>query len=273
MLESNLPTSPLPTGSLQIDKQQVASAFGRAAHSYEQHNELQRRTGNTLLSLLTQTYAHPVARGLDLGCGSGWFLQALSAKAKQLVALDLSPAMLQQARLKLEPDAGLITLCADMDMPVLALHSLDFIFANLCLQWSQDPAAWLTNWSQRLTPGGVLVFATLIEGSLDNLAQCWQHQGLPSPINHFITGAQLEHYLAATGYEWQCHYACEQLAFPNLTSLLHSLKGIGANRVNGSRRSGLMGKQRWQQLNLTYPNDRHGHCVADYQLAYGVIYG
>lgn len=263
----------LPISAVSIDKQQVASAFGRAAHRYEQHNELQRRSGHALLDLLNLKPGNPVPIGLDLGCGSGWFLPALNAKAEQLLALDLSTAMLQQARLKLDANAGLITLCADMDSYPLAKHSLDFIFANLCLQWSQDPAAWLKNWSQRLKPGGVLVFATLIDGSLAELAHCWQRQGMHSPINRFITAAQLEQDLAATEKQWQCHYAHEQLAFNDLTSLLHSLKGIGANRVNAKRRTGLMGKRRWQQLNLTYPVNSQGQCVANYHLAYGVIYG
>ena len=266
---SSLPISPAPIDSLLIDKQQVASAFGRAAPHYELHNELQRRSGTALLARLRAAQPEPVASGLDLGCGSGWFVPALKAHAEQLLALDLSPAMLQQARLK----ADIQTVCADMDSWPLAEHSLDFIFANLCLQWSQDPAAWLKGWSQRLKPGGVLVFATLMDGSLNALSRCWQGQGLSSPINRFMTAAQLERALAATHQRWQCAYATEQVSFSDLTSLLHSLKGIGANRVNAERRAGLMGKHCWQRLNLTYPVNSQGQCVADYHLAYGVIYG
>lgn len=252
-----------------VNKKKVASAFGRAAHSYEQHNELQRRSGNALLALLNAERPKQATVGLDLGCGSGWFVPALKAKTEQLLALDLSPAMLQQARLK----ADITALCADMDTQPLAAHSLDFIFANLCLQWSSDPVAWLAGWSQRLKPGGVLVFSTLIDGSLQELANCWQQQGQPSPINGFIHPAELEQHLAHTGLRWRCAYTTEQLEFADLKSLLLSLKGIGANRVNAERRTGLMGKHTWQQLNLTYPINTQGHSVATYQLAYGVIYG
>ena len=265
----NYAISFMPISTPLINKQKVASAFGRAAHSYEQHNELQRRTGNALLALLGAKQPEHALLGLDLGCGSGWFAPALKQKAEQLLALDLSPAMLQQAQHK----ADILPICADMDTQPLAEHSLDWIFANLCLQWSADPAAWLANWSRRLKPGGVLVFATLIEGSLFELAECWQHQGQPSPVNRFISHSKLEQHLAATGRRWQCQAATEQLAYPNLKALLLDLKGIGANRVNDERRSGLMGKHTWQQLNLTYPVNNQGHCVATYRLAYGVIYG
>lgn len=254
---------------MSINKQKVASAFGRAAHSYEQHNELQRRTGTVLLESLSASLPERAAVGLDLGCGSGWFVPALSAKAEQLLALDLSPAMLQQACLK----ADLLPICADMDTWPVAEQSLDWIFANLCLQWSSDSAAWLAGWSRRLKPGGVLVFATLVEGSLFELADCWQSQGLPSPVNRFMPYTVLEQQLAATGRRWHCQAATELLTYPDLKAVLLDLKGIGANRVNAARRQGLMGKQVWQQLNVTYPINTQGHCVATYRLAYGVIYG
>ncbi len=248
-----------------IDKQKVAAAFGRAAHSYEQHNELQRRSGNALLARLPAW----ADTGLDLGCGSGWFAPELKQRANQLLALDLSPDMLQQATRK----ADIQPICADMDAMPLPEQSLDWIFANLCLQWSADPAAWLKGWSARLKPGGVLVFSTLLAGSLHELENSWRQLDGHAHINRFVAPETLAHYLAATGRRWQLEQVDEQLCYPQLKGLLLDLKGIGANRVNGDRRPGLMGKQAWQRLNLIYPKNNQGHCVATYRLAYGVIYG
>ncbi|MBR9857660.1 MAG: malonyl-ACP O-methyltransferase BioC [Gammaproteobacteria bacterium] len=248
-----------------IDKQKVAAAFGRAAHSYEQHNELQRRSGNALLTRLPDW----ADTGLDLGCGSGWFAPPLKQRAAQLLALDLSPAMLQQATQK----ADITPICADMDAMPLPSQSLDWIFANLCLQWSADPATWLKGWSDRLKPGGVLVFSTLLAGSLHELEQSWRQLDGHAHINRFIEPETLELHLTATGRRWQLEQVTEQLCYPQLKDLLLDLKGIGANRVNGSRRPGLLGKQAWQRLNLIYPVNNQGHCVATYRLAYGVIYG
>ncbi|GHA17749.1 malonyl-ACP O-methyltransferase BioC [Oceanisphaera arctica] len=254
-----------PQAAECIDKQKVAAAFGRAAHSYEQHNELQRRSGNALLARLPEW----ADTGLDLGCGSGWFAPRLKLKARQLLALDLSPDMLQQATKK----ADITPICADMDAMPLPAQSLDWIFANLCLQWSADPAAWLKGWSERLKPGGVLVFSTLLAGSLHELESSWQQLDGHAHINRFIAPDTLEQQLTATGRRWQLEQVDEQLCYPKLKGLLLDLKGIGANRVNGDRRPGLMGKQAWQRLNLIYPKNNQGHCVATYRLAYGVIYG
>ncbi|MDP5291356.1 methyltransferase domain-containing protein [Oceanimonas sp. CHS3-5] len=249
----------------QVDKHRVAEAFSRAATSYDRHNALQRRTGEALLGHLPAR-AHT---GLDLGCGSGWFAPALKARAQQLLALDLSPAMLQQAATQ----ADIVPLCADMDAPPLAERSLDFIFANLCMQWSSDTAAWLDSWSRRLKPGGVMVFSTLLDGSLAELSQSWRDLDDHAHINRFIHEPDLREHLAATGRQWQLYTATEQLFYPELKGLLLDLKGIGANQVNGRRRTGLLGKNAWQRLNLIYPKNHQGHCVATYRLAYGVIYG
>ncbi|WP_107852478.1 methyltransferase domain-containing protein [Oceanimonas marisflavi] len=249
----------------QVDKHRVAAAFSRAATSYDRHNALQRRSGEALLTYLP-AWAHT---GLDLGCGSGWFAPMLKQRAQHLLALDLSPAMLQQAATR----ADIIPLCADMDAPPLTEHSLDFIFANLCMQWSNDTAAWLTNWSARLRPGGVMVFSTLLDGSLAELAESWQALDDHAHINRFITAPLLHEHLAATGRQWQLHTATEQLFYPELKGLLLDLKGIGANQINGRRRTGLLGRNAWQRLNLIYPKNQQGHCVATYRLAYGVIYG
>lgn len=249
----------------QVDKHKVARAFSRAALSYDRHNTLQRRTGEALLAHLPDQ----ARTGLDLGCGSGWFIPALKQRAQQLLALDLSTAMLQQAASR----ADIIPLCADMDAPPVAEHSLDFIFANLCMQWSNHPEAWLSNWSQRLKPGGVMVFSTLLNGSLAELAESWQTLDNHRHINRFTETPLLQQYLAATGRRWQLHTATEQLFYPELKALLQDLKGIGANQINDNRRTGLLGKNAWQQLNLIYPKNQQGHCVATYRLAYGVIYG
>ncbi|WP_116474499.1 malonyl-ACP O-methyltransferase BioC [Zobellella maritima] len=249
-----------------IDKARVAAAFGRAARSYEQHNGLQRVSGEALLALLPQARQQC---GLDLGCGSGFFLPILRPKVEQLLALDLSADMLEQAQKK----ADIVPICADMDSLPLVPNSLDWIFANLCLQWSADPAAWLQGWSERLKPGGVLVFSTLLDGSLQELAQAWRAVDDHPHINRFTTRERLQELLDNCGRQARLTVAEVPLSYTRVKDLLLDLKGIGANQVNGERRTGLLGKAGWQRLNLAYPKNTAGQYVASYRLAYGVIYG
>ena len=52
----------------QVNKQAIASAFGRAAQSYSRHDDLQRRSAQGLKTLLGEGRFHTV---LDAGCGPG----------------------------------------------------------------------------------------------------------------------------------------------------------------------------------------------------------
>ncbi len=49
-----------------VNKQAIAAAFGRAARSYSQHDELQRQSAQGLLALLNETRFPQV---LDAGVG------------------------------------------------------------------------------------------------------------------------------------------------------------------------------------------------------------
>ncbi|TAT58988.1 malonyl-ACP O-methyltransferase BioC, partial [Enterobacter cloacae] len=51
-----------------VNKQAIAAAFGRAARSYSQHDELQRQSAQGLLELLG---ARRFPYVLDAGCGPG----------------------------------------------------------------------------------------------------------------------------------------------------------------------------------------------------------
>ncbi len=61
--------------TLQVNKQAVAKAFGRAAQHYEQHAELQRQSGDALLALAPAGFGPHL---LDAGCGTGWYRPLLA---------------------------------------------------------------------------------------------------------------------------------------------------------------------------------------------------
>ena len=53
---------------MPVNKQAIAAAFGRAAQSYSQHDELQRLSAQGLLAALGENGFPQV---LDAGCGPG----------------------------------------------------------------------------------------------------------------------------------------------------------------------------------------------------------
>ncbi len=81
----------------QVNKQAVAAAFGRAAAQlFAQHDELQRQSAQGLLAALGGNRFPQV---LDAGCGPGSNSRYWRESGKPgLTAIDLSPAMLDEAR-------------------------------------------------------------------------------------------------------------------------------------------------------------------------------
>ena len=78
-----------------VNKQAVAAAFGRAAQSYSQHDELQRLSARGLLAALGEGHFMQV---LDAGCGPGGNSRYWRATGSHVTALDLSAQMLDEAR-------------------------------------------------------------------------------------------------------------------------------------------------------------------------------
>ncbi|MEY9931649.1 SAM-dependent methyltransferase [Catenulispora sp. GP43] len=100
---------------------------------------------------------------LDVGCGDGLLARKLTARAKWVVALDASPTMAEQARLR---TAGLDVEVVEADFlaavrdGVLPPHSFSFVTSVAALH-HMDPEEALRAMASLLEPGGRLVVAGL----------------------------------------------------------------------------------------------------------------
>lgn len=249
----------MPPGS--IDKAAIGRAFGRAAHSYNSHAQLQRHSGNRLLDALAD---HPGQRLLDAGSGTGYFSKRLRDQGKTVIALDVSEKMLEFARQQHSADGYLL---GDIEQLPLADASLDLVFSNLAVQWCQLPLA-LAELHRVIRPGGRVAFSTLAEGSLDELRQTWEQLDGCRHTNRFLPFAEL--CTIARPYRAELQQETRTMYFADLPSLLHSLKGIGATWLQEGRSQGLFSRARLQALSDTYPKTPRGLPLS-YRLVYGLL--
>lgn len=248
--------------TLLVNKDAVARAFGRAAGHYEQHAELQRRCGDALLAL-----APPVASGgdlLDAGCGTGWYSRLWQQRGQRVVALDLSPQMLQQAR---SLDAASSYLAGDIDALPLASQSVDCVWSNLAVQWSSDLRTALQQFARVLRAEGVMLFSTLLAGSLQEVHDAWRPLGAGEHANRFLTEAQVR--AAGAGLNLRFIRQTQVMHFPSALSAMRSLKGIGATHLHQGRDGAPLTRQRLTQLEALWPRDAQGYRLT-YQLLFGV---
>lgn len=250
-----------------VDKRALARRFGRAADQYDRYAGLQQTVGSNLLALIP---VQSVGTALDLGCGTGFFLPNLQQLSQHLLAVDLSDAMLHQARQR----ARVQCICADAEALPLQAASVDLVFSSLALQWASSPGKVLAQLYRVLRPGGHLVFTTLLAGSLTELAAAWAQVDEAVHVNVYPDELVWQTAAQQVGFaplHWQTRR--HLMTFASLPALLQSLKGIGASQVNGTRSAGLGGRNRLMRLERSYERMRNacGLLPLTYEVCYGVL--
>ncbi len=265
---TDLSVAVLPAGL--PDKRQVAASFSRAAASYDSVAELQRAVGQQLLNRLP---AGPVpARWLDLGCGTGHFSRVLGQRyaGSQGLALDIAEGMLKHAR----PLGGAEHFIAgDAERLPLQNCSCGLIFSSLAVQWCADFSAVLSEARRVLQPGGVLAFASLCVGTLHELRESWGRVDGQVHVNRFREFERYRQLCEASGLQVRSlEQSPHVLHYPDVRSLTHELKALGAHNLNPGRPGGLTGRARIAGLIEAYEGFRQpGGLPATYQVVYAVL--
>ena len=252
------------------DKRQVAASFSRAAASYDSVAQLQRDVGHTLLARLPLAFAP--CRWLDMGCGTGYFSRVLGDRlpASHGVALDIAEGMLNHAR----PLGGATYFIAgDAERLPLQAASCDLIFSSLAVQWCANFDAVLSEAYRVLRPGGVLAFASLCVGTLDELRESWRAADGLVHVNRFRTFEAYQQLCAASGLRAvSLERLPHVLHYPDVRSLTHELKALGAHNLNPGRPGGLTGRARIVALVDAYEQFRQAQGLpATYQVVYAVL--
>src|SRR4051812_44905512 len=155
--------------NLALDGARVRASFAAAASSYDAAAVLHSRVRDELvarLDILRLTPQHVV----DLGAGTGHGAMALKRRyaKSQVVAIDVAPAMLSEARRRQTLLRRFHRVAAWAEALPLGAATVDMIFSNLVLHWCNDLDQVLTECRRALRPGGVLHFTvfgpdTLVE--------------------------------------------------------------------------------------------------------------
>lgn len=247
---------------LQVDKQAVAAAFGRAASVYLQHDSLQRQSAAALLSKLP---AQPVPRVLDAGCGPGGMSRYWREQGSLVTALDLSAPMLEEAQRQAAADHYLL---ADIEAIPLADAQFDLAWSNLAVQWCDNLQVAIAELYRLVRPGGRVAFTTLIAGSLPEVAQAWQAVDGRPHVNRFMPVEAV--HAALSGWRYRHYQPSIRLMFPDALSAMRSLKGTGATHLHEGRNHRPLTRSQLRQLQLAWPQQQ-GLCPLTYHLFIGII--
>ena len=262
--------------ALRLDRGRLRAAFDRASAGYEAAAGLQARVATELLErLVAFEFAPRVV--LDLGCGTGRVTRELKRRYPRalVIALDLAPGMLREARGNQMLWRRFARLNADALRLPLAGSSVDLVFSSLVLQWCEPLEQALAEVRRVLKPGGFFAFSTLGPDTLKELRAAWAEADGLTHVNRFLDVHDVGARCAGSGLtEPVLDVDRIELGYPDTLTLMRDLKAIGAHNVTAGRPRSLIGRARLKRMSEAYEAFRRGPVLpATYEVIYGASWG
>lgn len=268
--------SVLKPGTYAIDRPAVAAAFSRASTAYDAAAQLQAAVRADLMVRLDYFRLEPKVV-LDLGSGTGVASAALARRFRRarVIALDMAEGMQRVARRRSWPWRHFTRLCADAHALPLQPESVDLVFSNLMLQWSDRPEKVFMECARVLRPGGVLLFSTFGPDTLMELRASWAAVDSSSRVSRFPDLPELAAALQLAGLaEPVLDTEHMRRHYPDVPDLLQGLKTIGARNATAARPRGLTSPRSLARMIACYEAQREAQGIpATWQIIHGAAFG
>ena len=261
-----------PPDEYQLDMRALRRAFDRASKTYAGAAVVQGEVRTRLIERLDLVKLAP-ERVLDLGAASGQSTRLLKRRypKAQVLGIDLSEAMLREAR----REQSLFKRFdrAAMDAQALAIKdaSVDLVFSNLMLAWCNHPDQVFREAGRVLKPNGLFMFTSLGPDTLREVRERFRQIDERTHVHRFIDMHDLGDALMRTGFlEPVMDTERLTVTFPSASALFREIKSSGSINVTHGRRAGLLGRKALQELQTGLESKR---TEAGLSVTLEVVYG
>lgn len=254
-----------------LDKQAARRSFEQAAPSYDRNAVLQREVGNRLLERVA-FFDHQPKVVLNLGSGTGDPALAREFDNASIISLDWSAAMLNAS---IKPSTqGDWLVCADMHAIPLAARSVDLVFSNLALPWSNYLTTIFQELRRVMKADSLLAFSCYGPDTLMELKQAWRSVDDKPHVNDFADMHDIGDELVKSGFaEPVMDAEILTLEYPDVMSLLRELKNTGSRNVASQRAKGLTSQAKLQAVQHAYQQyKRDNSFPASVEVSYGLTF-
>jgi malonyl-CoA O-methyltransferase len=196
-------------------------------------------------------------------------------KRATVVALDIAPGMLREARKHFGVFRRFERVCGDVRRLPFGDATVDIAVSNLMLQWCDELDVPLAEIRRVLKPDGFFAFTTFGPDTLKELRAAWAAVDTYTHVNTFIDMHDVGDALGRAGLtEPVLDVERVTLTYKDVLSLMRDLKVIGAHNVTTGRPRGLTGRARLNQVAAAYEAARSGDRLpATYEVVYGAVWG
>jgi malonyl-CoA O-methyltransferase len=254
----------------------MRAAFERASSHYEAAAHLQTQVAAELLERLEAFRFEPRTL-LDLGSGTGRVTRELKRRYPRalVIALDLAPGMLREARRHQGLWRRFARVCGDALRLPLKDGSIDVLFSSLMLQWCEPLDAALAEVRRVLNSSGFFAFSTFGSDTLQELRSAWAQADGYNHVNHFPDMHEVGDAVVRAGLmEPVLDVDRIEVGYPDALALMRDLKAIGAHNVTAGRPRALAGRSRLARMQQAYEGYRRdGRLPATYEVIYGASWG
>lgn len=227
-----------------LDARAVRRSFDACATTFDASAAVHAEIRKRLLERLDVVRLEPGVV-IDLGAGTGHASRALQDRysGTRIVAMDLSPRMLVQARRQQRLFRRFDRVAAAAERLPLRDGSVDLVFSNLMLQWCSNPDSVFGEIRRVLRPNGLVTFTTLGPDTLKELRQVWSRFDRHVHVHRFIDMHDLGDALLRAGFaEPVMDTERLTITYSNGRALLDELVGSGSANIARGRRHGLTGR-------------------------------
>ena len=251
-------------------RENILRNFSRAAATYERWSPVQQQVGRKLLEQLPKT---PIPqRILEVGCGTGSFTALLSQRFPQtdILALDLSPAMINEARTRsLSPQVRFQVADISQTESWQNGNPFDLVVANASLHWLADMGGGIHTLAQSLRTAGQLHFACFGPQTYQELGAVLQASDPKAPTlasADFPSRIQIESWLHTVFQDVSINTRHHQETFDSLLTLLRTIKYSGTQGCH--TRHWRFTRSSINQMETLY-RQQYKAVTASYEILYG----
>lgn len=161
---------------------------------------------------------------LDIGCGTGLFIERYQRSDRQAVGLDISRGMIERARDRC-PESEFLVGTAEA-LPFRE-NTFDSVASLLAFSYIRHPASMVEDVYRILRPGGRFALCTLGKNLFTSMVPPLYWIGEKMDVRkigvghfkeHYYSGAEMRRMLSRAGFEsvevWRCSFAHASLASP-----------------------------------------------------------
>lgn len=169
----------------QIDR--IKTNFSSAVSYYDNHATLQKVTAERLFEALKPwQYSLPDGSVIEIGAGTGFFTRHLLElyKNRQITISDLSEEMVQYCQRKFGDRDQVKFQVLNAEDTDWSAEEYALIVGNYVPQWFKDPGKTLSDISNSLKPGGLMLVSFPTKDSFPNWRKYCLDLGLPFTVNN-----------------------------------------------------------------------------------------